>query len=131
MTKASAVSATSRQPLSIVREWPRFLISMISVTPGLRCCFLNDALAIAHDQEWSAVGVLRVDLHLGPRVEVGERRLEQRHAGTGHGVFVVQPARFVLVDHVGEGEPELVVREPYRSPVVGRILQHRTGCLER
>ena len=34
--KASAVSATSRQPWSIVRECPRPGISRISVTEGLR-----------------------------------------------------------------------------------------------
>src|SRR6266852_3132771 len=38
LTKLSAVSATSRQPWSIVREWPRFGIFTISVTPGLRLC---------------------------------------------------------------------------------------------
>ena len=35
LTKASAVSATSRQPLSIVSAWPRPGISTISVTPSL------------------------------------------------------------------------------------------------
>jgi hypothetical protein len=34
-TKASAVSATSRQPLSMVRAWPRPGISVNSVTPAL------------------------------------------------------------------------------------------------
>jgi hypothetical protein len=36
LTKSSAVWATSRQPWSIVREWPRFGIFTISVTAGLR-----------------------------------------------------------------------------------------------
>jgi len=40
LTKLSAVSQTSRQPLSIVSEWPRFGIFTISVTPSLRFCFL-------------------------------------------------------------------------------------------
>jgi hypothetical protein len=40
LTNASAVSATSRQPLSIVSACPRPAISAISVIPGLRCCFL-------------------------------------------------------------------------------------------
>ena len=48
MTNASALSATSRQPLSIVSAWPRLGISTISVTPSLRFCRLNDAFAIAH-----------------------------------------------------------------------------------
>ena len=47
-TNASAVSATSRQPLSIVSACPRPGISTISVTPSLRFCFLNEAFAIAH-----------------------------------------------------------------------------------
>src|SRR3954449_10122571 len=33
LTKANAVSATSRQPLSMVNECPRPFISLISVTP--------------------------------------------------------------------------------------------------
>ena len=37
---ASALSATSRQPLSITRPWPRFGISTISVTPSFSFCFL-------------------------------------------------------------------------------------------
>jgi hypothetical protein len=40
LTKSSAVSATSCQPWSIVREWPRLGIFWISVTPGLRFCRL-------------------------------------------------------------------------------------------
>jgi hypothetical protein len=39
-TKSSAVSATSRQPRSMVSECPRFGILVISVTPGLRFCLL-------------------------------------------------------------------------------------------
>ena len=39
-TNLSAVSATSRQPLSIVSEWPRFGTLVISVTAGLRRCRL-------------------------------------------------------------------------------------------
>jgi hypothetical protein len=47
------VSATSRQPLSIVSAWPRLGTSTISVTPVLWRCFLNDALVIAHGTVWS------------------------------------------------------------------------------
>ena len=45
---ASALSATSRQPLSITRPWPRFGISTISVTPSFRFCFLYEAFVIAN-----------------------------------------------------------------------------------
>src|SRR5207244_2161686 len=48
LTNSSALSATSRQPLSITSACPRFGISAISVTPLLRSCRLNDAFAIAH-----------------------------------------------------------------------------------
>lgn len=47
LTNVSAVSATSCQPWSIVREWPRLGIFSISVTPGLRFCRLKAAFAIA------------------------------------------------------------------------------------
>src|SRR6266480_1215500 len=53
-TKASAVSATSRQPLSIVSACPRFGTLAISVTPSLRRCRLYDALAMAHGTVWSS-----------------------------------------------------------------------------
>ncbi len=48
LTNVSAVSATSRQPESIVSACPRLGISTISVTPSFRFCFLKDAFAIAH-----------------------------------------------------------------------------------
>src|SRR5215469_831771 len=53
LTKSRAVWATSRQPWSIVREWPRLGIFTISVTPGLRRCRLQAAFAIAHGTVWS------------------------------------------------------------------------------
>ena len=46
--KASAVSETSRQPSSIVSEWPRPGILLISVVPELRLWRLNAALASDH-----------------------------------------------------------------------------------
>jgi hypothetical protein len=48
LTNASAVSATSRQPLSIVSECPRSGTLTISVTPSLPRCFLNAAFAMDH-----------------------------------------------------------------------------------
>ncbi len=41
------MSATSRQPLSIERACPRPGILTISVTPGLRCWRVNEALEMA------------------------------------------------------------------------------------
>src|SRR4029079_267416 len=52
-TNASAVSATSRQPLSIVSECPLPGVSTISVAAPLRFCFLKLALAIDHGTVWS------------------------------------------------------------------------------
>jgi hypothetical protein len=40
LTKSSAVWATSCQPLSMVSEWPRLGIILISVTLGFRFCRL-------------------------------------------------------------------------------------------
>ena len=130
-TKARAVSATSRQPLSMVSEWPRPLISTISVTPGLRFSRLYEALAIAHGTVWSsspemissgpAVRVLAVDLGLAPRVEVGGGRLEERLAGAGHGELLVQRLGLVLVDGVGEGVAELLVGERDGAVAVGGV----------
>src|SRR5260370_30725496 len=53
LMKASAVSATARQPLWIVGAWPRFGISTISVTPALRFWREKLALAIDHGTTWS------------------------------------------------------------------------------
>ena len=47
------MSATSRQPLSMVRACPRPGILTISVTPGLRCWRLNEALEMAQGTVWS------------------------------------------------------------------------------
>ena len=45
--KASAVSATSRHPLSMTSACPRLGSSTISVTPGLRFCLLYEPSAMA------------------------------------------------------------------------------------
>jgi hypothetical protein len=37
----------------MVSEWPRLGIFTISVTPGLRLCFLREALAMAQGTVWS------------------------------------------------------------------------------
>src|SRR5947199_2038095 len=61
------------------------------------------------DQQWSTLGILRVDLGFRPRVEISGGRLENRHTGAGHRVHLVQLVSFALVYGVGEGEPELLV----------------------
>jgi hypothetical protein len=78
-TKASAVSATSRQPLAMVRAWPRLGISTISVTPSVRCCFVEGVrdrpphgvvLFTGDDQQRTSLGVLTIHLRFGPWIEV-------------------------------------------------------------
>jgi len=99
-TNVRAASATSRQPLSIVSAWPQSGICLISVTASLRFLALVGGVGdgprdrvvplAGQDHQRSAVGALRVDLRLGPRIEVGGRGLEQRRAGRRHRVGVVE-----------------------------------------
>src|SRR2546428_2763669 len=49
------------------------------------------------DQQRSTLGILRVDLGFGPRVEIGSGRLEDRHPGARHRVRLIQRVRFALV----------------------------------
>ncbi len=66
-------------------------------------------LPAGDDQERSAGGILGVDLRLGPRVEVGRRRLEERDARGRHREGLVQVLCLVLTDRVCEGVAELIV----------------------
>src|SRR6266581_3764818 len=77
------------------------------------------------DQEWSTLGVLRIDLGFRPRVEVGGGCLEEWHARSGHRKRLVQLVGFVFVHLVGEGETELLVGQWDGSIVVQRVAQHR------
>src|SRR6266516_4369809 len=70
------------------------------------------------DQQRSTLGILRVDLGFGPRVEIGAGRLEDWHPGAGHRVRLVEDVRFALVDGVGEGETELLVGQRDGAGVV-------------
>src|SRR5207244_8075843 len=83
------------------------------------------------DQQWSTLGILRVDPGFGPRVEVGGGRLEDRHTGAGHRVRLVQDVRFALVYRVGEGETELLVGQWDGTRVVEGVAQHRRRRLQR
>src|SRR5713101_1780223 len=69
------------------------------------------------DQQWSTLGVLRIDLGFRPRVEVGGGCLEERHARSGHRKRLVQLVGFVFVHRVGEGETELLVGQ-WDGPIV-------------
>src|SRR5262245_56050443 len=63
-TKASASSATWRQPWSIVSEWPRPGIFTISVTPSFSLSCLYEALAMDHGTVWSESAEM---ISIGPR----------------------------------------------------------------
>src|SRR6516165_7687131 len=84
LTKSSEVWATSCQPWSIVREWPRFGSLTIFVSAGLCFC---------------------------PWVEVRVAHLGERDPGAGDVVGVVELLRFLLVERVRPAVLELVEGE--------------------
>src|SRR5713101_2262744 len=88
-------------------------------------------LGAVDEQEWSAVGVLGVDLRLGPWVDVRGRRLEERHAGCRHGVCLVQLLRFVLADGIRESVAELVVSKGDGTIDVERVAEDGRPRLQR
>src|SRR5206468_11454372 len=72
-------------------------------------------LLAVHDEQRAPLRVLRVDLRLGPRVEVGGGGLEEGLPGGRYREGRVQLFGLVLADGVGEGVAELLVRERYRA----------------
>jgi hypothetical protein len=85
---------------------------------GRRHCVVHLA---RNNQERATLGILCVDLGLGPRVEVGRGCLEQWFAGGGHRIGFVELLCLFLADGVGEGVPELVVGEGDGALAVGWI----------
>src|SRR6266852_2640720 len=83
------------------------------------------------DQEWSTLGVLRVDLGLRPRVEVGGGSLEERRAGGRHRKRLEQLVCFALVHGIGEGETELLEGKWDGPVVVERVPNNRRRRLQR
>jgi pimeloyl-ACP methyl ester carboxylesterase len=83
------------------------------------------------DQQGSTLGILRVDLGFRPWVEIGGGRLEDRHTGAGHRVFLVQLVRFVLVHGVSEGVTELLVGQRDGAGVVQWVAQDRRRRFQR
>ena len=63
----------------------------------------------------------------GPGVEVRRGSLEDRLAGTGHCVLLVERLRLVLIERVGEAVVELLVGEGYGPVAVGGVPEHRRG----
>ncbi len=83
------------------------------------------------NQQRSAVGVFRVDLGLGPGVEVLGRRLENGLPSPGYREGLVQLLGLVLADDVGEPVAELFECEWYGPIAVGRVAKHGRRRLER
>src|SRR5258708_21677706 len=61
------------------------------------------------DQQWSTLGILRVDLGFRPRVEIGGGCLEDRHTGSAARGPLVDCMSITRFHRVCEGGPELVV----------------------
>src|SRR3954451_15907517 len=108
--KSSAVWATSSQPWSMVRAWPRFGIptklrdgpvAPLPLVGGVRDRPRYRVVLLALDDEQrSAVGILRAALRLRPRIEVRVAHLHERDPGAGDVVRVVELPRLLLVQGV-------------------------------
>src|SRR3989442_15356328 len=62
-------------------------IVLLSLIGGIGDCPRDGVVFLARDyQQWSTLGVLRVNLGFRPRVEIGGGRLEDRHTGARHRV---------------------------------------------
>src|SRR3954453_2867684 len=133
--KSSAVWATSRQPWSMVRAWPRFGSTASSVTARLRRCRLSAAFAIAHGTVWSFSPSM---MSRGPRsgffvlAFASVRGLMfalpicTRDPGAGDVVCVVELLRLLLVQGVRPAVLELVEGERDRAAAGARVDQERT-----
>jgi hypothetical protein len=82
------------------------------------------------EQQRPPLRVVGVDFGLGPGVQVGRGRLEQRFARTGHGELLIQVLGLVLVDGIGEAVAELLIGQRHRPIAVGRVVEHREAGLE-
>ena len=133
-TNSSAASATSRQPLSITSAWPRFGqlrelrhagVVLLALVGRVRDRMGHGVVLLAGDeQQRPPLGVLGVGLHLGPRVQVRHRGLEQRLARRGDHVAVEQLARLGLLERVRPAVAELVERQRDRLAAVERVAEH-------
>src|SRR5215218_761467 len=88
-------------------------------------------LLSVEDQQRAPIGVLRVDLRLGPGVEVGVGHLGQGNTRPGHVVSVVKALRLVVIEGVCPAVFELVEGERDGATSIPRVQQERSRCLER
>src|SRR5258707_8951286 len=82
------------------------LVGRVGNRPGNRVVLLP-----VEDQQRAPIWVLRVDLRLGPGVDVGVAHLGQGDPRPGHVVGVVKAVRLVLIESVRPAVLELVERE--------------------
>ena len=133
------MSATSRQPLSIVSACPRSgdlddlghaRVALLLLVRGVGDRPRHGVVLLAgDDQQRPAIGILGVHLGLGPRIEVGRGRLEERRAGRRHRVRLVELLGLVLAHGVGEREAELLVGERDGAVAVGGVAEDRRADL--
>src|SRR4051794_30198583 len=95
-----APAAIDRERMPAVRD-PRDLgdtgVTSLLVVRRVDDCPRHRVIAFARDeQQWSAFGILAVDLRLGPRIDVGARGLEQRSAGGRDVERLVEFLRLVI-----------------------------------
>src|ERR1700730_9546759 len=103
------------------------LVALLALVRGVGDRWRDSVVLLTGDQQQRAtVGILRVALRLGPRVEVSRCGLEERQARSWHGEGLVEQFRLLLADRIGESVAELVVGQRYRALPVGRVAErHR------
>jgi hypothetical protein len=76
------------------------------------------------DQERAAIRVLRIELRLGARVQIGKCHLHQGHARRRHMVGLVEPLRLLVVQGVRPAVLELVEGEGDGTAAVQGVSKH-------
>ena len=102
------------------------LVGGVGDRPGNRVVLLP-----VEDQQRAPIGVLRVDLRLGPGVEVGVGHLGQGDPRPGHVVGVVKALRLVVIEGVRPAVFELVEGERDGSASIPGVHQERSTRPER
>src|SRR5262245_2131815 len=98
------------------------LVGGVGDRPGNRVVLLP-----VEDQQRAPIGVLRVDLRLGPRVEVGVGHLGQGDPRPGHVVGIVKALRLVLIEGVRPAVLELVEGERDGAAPIPGVQQERSN----
>src|SRR5437773_10103325 len=98
------------------------LVPLLLLVRGVRDRQRDRVVLLAvDDQERPARGVLRVDLRLGPGIQIGGGRLEERRAGRRHVVLLVEVLCLVLAKGVCPAVFALLERECDRAAPSGGL----------